>query len=153
MSEVLGPRRFQVAGSDISMRALRAAERGVYAADRCAGIPAAWLGRYFEGSDDGSRRISAALRAQASFRRINLLESYTWPRRFPAIFCRNVMIYFDSATQQKVVHQLTEWLEPGGFLFVGHAESLTRIPHALEYVQPAVYRKPQERKTRWNRSS
>jgi chemotaxis protein methyltransferase CheR len=88
------------------------------------------------------------LRSQAAFRRINLLEPISWPRRFPAIFCRNVMIYFDAATQERVVRQLSEWLEPGGHLFVGHAESLTRIPHALEYVQPAVYRKPGARRSR-----
>ena len=66
------------------------------------------------------------------------------------IFCRNVMIYFDAATQEQVVRQLSEWLEPGGYLFVGHAESLTRIPHSLEYVQPAIYRKPAERRRRWS---
>jgi chemotaxis protein methyltransferase CheR len=63
------------------------------------------------------------------------------------------MIYFDAPTQEKVVRQLSECLEPGGYLFVGHAESLTRISHKLEYVQPAIYRKPAERRTRWNRSS
>jgi chemotaxis protein methyltransferase CheR len=76
-----------------------------------------------------------------SFRRINLLDSYSWERLFPVIFCRNVMIYFDSATQQRVVEGLTRCLEPGGYLFVGHAESLTRITHSLEFVRPAVYRK------------
>jgi len=50
------------------------------------------------------------------------------------------------------VRRLTEWLEPGGYLFVGHAESLTRIAHTLEYVQPAVYRKAPERRGRWSRS-
>jgi chemotaxis protein methyltransferase CheR len=155
LNDALGPRRGQITASDISTRALRFAEQGSYPIDRCAGLPAAWLGRYFEPVDRSGNgyRVCAALRAQATFRRNNLVQPYTWARRFPAIFCRNVMIYFDPATQEQVVRQLSEWLEPGGYLFVGHAESLTRIPHSLEYVQPAIYRKPAERKSRWNRSS
>lgn len=152
LSEALGPRRFQIVASDISTRALRFASRGLYPAERCAGVPAAWKGRHFVSSDRGvTWQISAELRAQASFRRVNLVEPYLWPRKFPLIFCRNVMIYFDAPTQEKVVRQLSEWLEPGGYLFVGHAESLTRITHSLEYVQPAVYRKPADRRGRWNR--
>jgi len=68
------------------------------------------------------------------------------------IFCRNVMIYFDRQTQERVVRQLAACLEPGGYLFVGHAESLTRVSHALEYVKPAVYRKPEKRESKWTRS-
>ena len=155
VNDVLGPRRCRIAGSDISLRVLRAAQRGAYSLDRCGGLPAAWLQRYFEPLDKtcSEYRVSAVIRAQALFRRINLVEPYSWARRFPVIFCRNVMIYFDPATQEQVVRQLSEWLEPGGYLFVGHAESLTRIPHSLEYVQPAIYRKPMERKTRWTKSS
>jgi chemotaxis protein methyltransferase CheR len=154
LSDALGPRRFRLVASDISSRALRFAEQGLYPADRCVTVPQGWLGRHFESSDRGANwRVTAELRAQAMFRRVNLVESYRWPRRFPVIFCRNVMIYFDSPTQEKVVRQLAEWLEPGGYLFVGHAESLTRIKHSLDYVQPAVYRKPPERRGRWTRSS
>jgi chemotaxis protein methyltransferase CheR len=63
------------------------------------------------------------------------------------------MIYFDRTTQERVVQQLSEHLEPGGYLFVGHAESLTRVSHSLEYVQPAIYRKPSKKEHRWTRSS
>jgi chemotaxis protein methyltransferase CheR len=61
------------------------------------------------------------------------------------------MIYFDGQTQEKVVARMSEHLEPGGYLFVGHAESLARVPHSLEYVKPAVYRKP-AREGKWNKS-
>jgi chemotaxis protein methyltransferase CheR len=154
LSESLGGRRFQIFGSDISTRALRFAATAEYPVDRCGGLSPSWLGRYFEAVDRGAAyRIAPALRAQTAFRRINLTEPVRWPRRFPVIFCRNVMIYFDAPTQERVVRQLSDWLEPGGHLFVGHAESLSRISHALEYVQPAVYRKPLDKKPRWNRSS
>ena len=75
------------------------------------------------------------------FRRLNLLEPVSQIGRFPLIFCRNVMIYFDKPTQQKVVEHLAGCLEPGGYLLTGHAESLTGIEHGLRYVQPATYRK------------
>jgi chemotaxis protein methyltransferase CheR len=154
LAETLGPRRFHIAASDISTRALGFAGEGVYAADRCAGLPKSWLSKFFEPLERGARyRVSHTLRSCAAFRRINLIEEYAWPRRFPVIFCRNVMIYFDAATQERVVRRLTEWLEPDGFLFVGHAESLSRIAHGLEYVRPAVYRRPPEKGGRCSRLS
>jgi chemotaxis protein methyltransferase CheR len=104
------------------------------------------------------------MRALATFRRINLVQSYSWGREFPVIFCRNVMIYFDKPTQEQVIRLLTACLEPGGYLFVGHAESLNRVSHSLDYIQPAIYRKPlhhaspqactgPEKEASWNRSS
>ena len=145
-------RQSQVVASDISMRALRFAERGVYpstvAAD-CPQLGSRGTSTPIDRPPTGYR-ISPAIRSHATFRRVNLVEPLVWPRRFPAIFCRNVMIYFDAATQERVVRQLSECLEPGGYLFVGHAESLTRIAHTLDYVRPAVYRKPVERRRRWS---
>ena len=107
-------------------------------------MPAEWLTRYFtrEPGPPEGYRVAPTVRAQATFHRINLVEPLPWSRTFPLIFCRNVMIYFDGPTQERVVRQLSECLEPGGFLIVGHAETLTSISHSLEYVQPAVYRKP-----------
>jgi chemotaxis protein methyltransferase CheR len=66
-----------------------------------------------------------------------------WPLRGPfhAIFCRNVMIYFDKPTQQTLVNRYHDLLAPGGYLFVGHSESLSALTHSFAYVQPAVYRK------------
>jgi chemotaxis protein methyltransferase CheR len=153
LNDALPSRPVRVAASDISNYALRFAQRATYPRDRCDGLSAAWLARYFEAAEDPGPawRVKAALRSQTLFRRVNLVERYAWPRRFPAIFCRNVMIYFDSATQAEVVRLLAEWLEPGGYLFVGHAESLSRISHPLEYVRPAIYRKPLERGARWSR--
>jgi chemotaxis protein methyltransferase CheR len=58
------------------------------------------------------------------------------------IFCRNMMIYFDKPTQERLVSQLERFIEPGGYLFIGHSESLMGIRHSLEYVQPSIYRKP-----------
>ena len=136
-----------IVASDISNKALRAAHRAEYTPERCAGLPSAWMGRYLlsEGKPARLYRVVPEIRRQVSFYRANLLEPACWRTRFPVIFCRNVMIYFDVPTQERAVAQLSECLEPGGYLFVGQAESLTRIHHGLEYVRPAIYRKPGRR--------
>lgn len=153
LDEALPHRRVRITASDISNKALSFAQRAVYPAERCHGVSATWLSRYFAaaGRPPVSYQITAALRAQAVFRRINLVESYSWPHPFPIIFCRNVMIYFDRQTQERVIAGLSRHLEPGGYLFVGHAESLTRVSHSLEYVRPAVYRKPGRKEAMWNK--
>jgi chemotaxis protein methyltransferase CheR len=109
LNDALPSRRVQLAGSDISNRALRFAERAVYPVDRCQNVPRPWRDKYLEpvGSPATAYRVSAAIRAQAAFRRVNLVEPLGWQKRFPIIFCRNVMIYFDAATQEKVVRQLS----------------------------------------------
>lgn len=153
LNETLPKRRVRITASDISNKALSFAQRAVYPVERCRGVSAAWLSRYFaaEGRPPVSYQIAPALRAQAVFRRLNLIESYSWPHPFPIIFCRNVMIYFDRPTQERVIAGLSQHLEPGGYLFVGHAESLTRVSHSLEYVMPAIYRKPGKNEAKWNK--
>jgi chemotaxis protein methyltransferase CheR len=82
------------------------------------------------------------IRSLIHFARLNLME--TWPMKgpFDVIFCRNVMIYFDKATQGKLVNRYYDILAPGGVLFIGHSESLTGTQHRYKYVQPAIYQKP-----------
>jgi chemotaxis protein methyltransferase CheR len=145
---------YRIKATDISQKALAFAERAIYQRERCQGLSPDWLARFFvaDGHLAEAWRVAPSLRAKASFRRLNLVESYTWQQQFPVIFCRNVMIYFDRPTQERVISQLTEYLEPGGYLFVGHAESLTRVSHTLEYVRPAVYHKPAGRKAPWRKS-
>jgi chemotaxis protein methyltransferase CheR len=137
--------KLQILATDISTKALDAARRAVYPADRFAEFPAMWMRRYLlrgEGRWKGWCRIKPEVAARLEFARLNLVEPFSHGRRFPLIFCRNVMIYFDKPTQEKLVNRLAGCLEPGGYLFVGHAESLTGVKHALQYVRPAIYRKP-----------
>lgn len=153
LNEACPQRRIAIQASDISNKALGAAQAAEYTADRCQGIPANWLSRYFVAGKGAAKVYSVAprIRSQASFRRLNLVESFSWGRLFPVIFCRNVMIYFDRRTQEQVVARLAAVLEPGGYLFVGHAESLTSISHSLDYVRPAVYRKAGKKEGRWSK--
>lgn len=140
-------RKLRIHATDISNKVLAKAKSAEYTREACATLPASWLSRYFERMPPASPqgqpgyRVGPLLRSQTEFRRLNLMQPLPWSQRFPAIFCRNVMIYFDRPTQQNLVHRLTECLEPGGFLFTGHAESLAGVAHGLEYVQPALYRK------------
>ncbi len=143
LNEGLPGRRIHVAASDISYRVLRFASEALYPLERFQGIPTGWLSRYFvaEKGSPQSYRVLPRIRAQATFQRINLIAPPHDSKCYPVIFCRNVMIYFDRATQEKVIQYLSGRLAPGGYLFVGHAESLARVSHDLEYVRPAVYRK------------
>jgi chemotaxis protein methyltransferase CheR len=154
LNETFPQRRIAIVASDISNKALAAAQGAEYPVERCAGIPATWLSRYFVPGKGAVKTYGVAprLRAQARFRRINLVEAFSWGRLFPVIFCRNAMIYFDRQTQAQVVGRLAAMLEPGGYLFVGHAESLTGISHSLDYVRPAIYRKPQKKEGSWSKS-
>jgi chemotaxis protein methyltransferase CheR len=138
-------RKVRILATDISTKALAAAKSAVYPAERFSGVPPAWLRQFLlrgEGRWEGHYRVKPEVRGQIEFARLNLVEPFSQPNLFPVIFCRNVMIYFDKATQETLVNRLAACLEPGGHLFIGHAESLNRVRHALTYVRPAIYRKP-----------
>ena len=135
-----------VEATDISTRVLEMARRGVYETERIGNISPEWLRRYFQkgvGDWEGHFRIKDELRQRVNFHHLNLLQGqYPFNKPFDVIFCRNVMIYFDRATQTDLIGQLSERLVPGGYLMVGHSESLSGIKHSLKLVQPAVYMKP-----------
>jgi chemotaxis protein methyltransferase CheR len=149
-AEALGPERLgamRLLATDISTRALEQAQSGIYPAARLEGLPAGWAQRYFQrgtGRWEGSVRVKPDWRARVEFRRLNLMEDFSHLPRFAVIFCRNVMIYFDKPTQERLVRRFSERLEPGGWLLIGHSEGLMGVRHELRYVKPAVYRKPAE---------
>ena len=136
---------WQVEASDISHRILDQAERGIYQLDARHALPPELLRRYFQrgvGAQDGTCRVKAELRERVRFQRINLFQAeYPVPRDQHVIFCRNVMIYFDPASRAALVQKLTRQLAPGGFLLIGHSESLLDIRHDLEPVRQSIFRK------------
>jgi chemotaxis protein methyltransferase CheR len=143
--EHLAPSTFEIVGTDLSNRALKAAASGIYAEERVREIPSDVLRKHFlrgEGKATGYYRVKPVVSGHVKFHRLNLVDSYSHPAPFSMIWCRNVMIYFDKPTQERVVKRLSEWLEPGGYLFIGHSEALNGVRHSLRYIQPAVYRKP-----------
>jgi chemotaxis protein methyltransferase CheR len=132
----------RIRATDISTKALAVAKKGAYAADRLSSVPPALIKKYFTQTGPGLFQIRPEISRMIEFDRGNLIEPMRAARSFPIIFCRNVMIYFDKPTQEKVVTNLSQFLEPGGYLLIGHSESLMGVRHTLEYVQPAIYRKP-----------
>ncbi|HWD00317.1 MAG TPA: protein-glutamate O-methyltransferase [Candidatus Sulfopaludibacter sp.] len=133
-----------VLATDISTRVLETARKGMYRADRFQDGVAPWLRKHLlcgENQWQGWYRMRPEILEMVQFRRVNLIEPLPDVGRFTVIFCRNVMIYFSRTTQEQVVNRLAACLEPGGYLFVGHSESLTGIEHGLQQIQPAVYQK------------
>jgi chemotaxis protein methyltransferase CheR len=140
--------RTHILATDICTRVLAAARRGAYPAERFESIPAHRLRRYVLRGEQRWKEwylVRPEVRAVIEFRRLNLMDSFSHLGPFAVIFCRNVMIYFDRPTQQDLVNRLAGCLEPGGYLLVGHAESLAAVEHPLRYVRPAIYRKPEVR--------
>jgi chemotaxis protein methyltransferase CheR len=134
----------RVLATDISTRALHVAKEAIYSAGRFSTVPREWLPKYLlrgEGDKKGLYRVKAEVARCVEFRRLNLIEAFDPGKLYPLISCRNVMIYFDVATQEKVVRRLSNFLEPGGYLFVGHSEGLTRVNHQLRFIRPAIYQK------------
>jgi chemotaxis protein methyltransferase CheR len=138
----------EILATDISSRVLEAAANGVYAAEKLRDVPRHWLSRYLlrgHGHAEGLYRIKPEVQRLVRFERLNLIEPFRNREPFSVIFCRNVMIYFDRPTQESLVSRAAALLEPGGYFFIGHSESLSSIEQPLEYVCPAVYRKPGRR--------
>lgn len=132
--------------SDISRTALEDARAGIYPAVRIEEIPENIKKRFFQrgiGSQEGRYRVKAALKTHMHWHLMNLFQdAYPFDKKFQVIFCRNVMIYFDRPSQEALVRRMARMLVPGGYLKVGHSESLSGINHTLQAVRPAVYRKP-----------
>jgi chemotaxis protein methyltransferase CheR len=133
----------EIFGSDISTRVLDKARSAVWFLDRSREIPEKFLKRYMlrgTGGQEGTMKAGLEIRSLVRFERINLIgDSYPVDGRFDLIFCRNVLIYFNAATKERVVNGLLAHLEPHGQLFLGHAESMLGMAHRLRRVGPTVY--------------
>ncbi len=136
---------FRILATDISTRTLGVAIRGVYADEKVEKVPEAFKRLHFKKLNGTGERaeyeVSAMLKSIVTFRRLNLKDPFPFKGPFDYIFCRNVMIYFDKKTQEALIQKMTGYLSNGGYLFVGHSESLMGLKHDLAYVRPAVYRK------------
>jgi chemotaxis protein methyltransferase CheR len=146
LAETLGVEAaWSILGSDISSKALAVAERGHYWLDHTRGLPERHLRKYcLKGvrAQEGSFLIAPEIRGHARFQQINLNESLPNIGPFDLVFLRNVMIYFDQPTKQQVVARVVQKLRPGGYLIVGHSESLNGISDAVTSVKPTIYRRP-----------
>jgi chemotaxis protein methyltransferase CheR len=135
----------RILASDIDTDVLARAGEGVYALDQLAPVPVPLVPRHFlrgRGEYEGTARIRPAVRNLVTFRRINFLDD-PWPIRasFDAIFCRNVLIYFDRSTQRRVLERFVRLLKDEGLLFLGHSESAYGLLDGVALVGNTVYRR------------
>ncbi len=133
----------RILATDIAESVLAKAAAGMYPRNRLEGVPPQLLPKYFSrnaGSD--TVQVSQELRYMIRFRHFNLNQDH-WPfsKCFGVIFCRNVMIYFNRETQEQLIGRFARVMCPGGYLMVGHSESLTGIKHPLTYADATIYRK------------
>jgi len=135
----------RILATDISTKILDKAQKGWYPIEKIKGIPIDFLNKYFNHEvEDGIVFFSAKqkIRDTITFSRINLsVTPFAMSGPMDIVFCRNVMIYFDNEVRGKLLAEIERLLKPGGYLFVGHAESLTGQLCKLKNVKPAVYRK------------
>ena len=145
VAETLGAQaQVSILASDIDTKVLATAQRGVYDADS-RGLSAERLLRHFmrgKGGNSGFIRIKPELARRVEFRPFNLM-SHSWSlgEPFDLIFCRNVMIYFDAATQRQVLQQMHSVLRPGGLLYVGHSENFTESRALFRLRGKTVYQR------------
>jgi chemotaxis protein methyltransferase CheR len=129
--------------TDISENVLHKAIQGVYPKETLKTLPPGMEARYFDTLPTGQMQVKKELRKEVVYRKFNLMNTtLPFKKSFHIIFCRNVMIYFDEPTKIALVNRLYNALAPGGYLFIGHSESLGRGKTPFEYVKPAIYRKP-----------
>jgi len=134
----------RVLATDISRPVLKKGRLGEYPGSRLAAVPPALRAKYFArrpgtGAGQESYAVGDAVRRLVRFNYLNLMQRWPFTGRFDFIFCRNVMIYFDKPTQERLVNRYHDILAPGGLLFTGHSESLTGVNHKFKYVQPTIY--------------
>ncbi|WP_439182002.1 CheR family methyltransferase [Carboxylicivirga taeanensis] len=136
---------FAIHGSDISNKVLETAAKGVYAESKIAVIPLELKKRYFLKSKDRvtpTVRVKPELQRNVLLKHVNLMDShYDMNETFDVVFCRNVLIYFDRVTQERVISKLCNYLKPGGIFFIGHSESLSGMNVPLEHIRPTIFRK------------
>jgi chemotaxis protein methyltransferase CheR len=148
-AEALGERNahtVKILATDISTAMLERARGGVFRPDRIGATPPEIVAKYFSRSQRNERvefTIRDDVRRMITFSQFNLMSAaFPFRNPFDVIFCRNVMMYFDHSTQEKLVRRFARHLRPGGYLLIGHAESLSGRSHPFKYVAPTTYQMP-----------
>jgi len=144
LAEILGARKWEVIGSDISTRMLESCRRAVYPMSRASHMSTECMKKYClkgTGRQQGMLMIDKRLRTRCSFRQVNLMQPVPNIGDIDMIFIRNVMIYFDPETKKKVIERVLGPLKPGGYLFTSHSESLHGITDRVQMIKPSIYQK------------
>ncbi|HIJ77992.1 MAG: protein-glutamate O-methyltransferase CheR [Desulfobulbaceae bacterium] len=129
-----------ILATDISEQVLNFAKLGIYPPGRVEEMPVNLKKKFMSSLPNGDVSVAEQVKRDVTFRRFNLMNTqFPFKKKFHMIFCRNVMIYFDKETRDALVRRFHQFLEPGGYLFIGHSESLGREQQLYKYVMPATY--------------
>ncbi len=131
-----------ILATDISEKALKYAIEGIYSDEKVSPLPDNFKNKYFTKNSDGTWKIADGVKKEVTFRKFNLIsEVYPFKKQFDIIFCRNVMIYFDDKTREKLVEKFYNFTAPMGYFFIGHSETLNRTKSQFKFIMPALYQK------------
>ena len=131
----------KILATDISVKVLTKASRGIYTESECKGLTKQQILSYFQKQPDGFYKINEDIKKYITYRLFNLMDDFRFHKGFDIIFCRNVMIYFEAGVQQKLINKFYDVIVPNGLLFIGHSESMLNKKHSFKYVQNAVYKR------------
>ena len=131
----------KILATDISFNALRMAKRGVFTEKAVSELPELLKFKYFTRLPNGTYQVNDQIRDNVVFKYHNLMDEINFKKKFDLIVCRNVMIYFDEPTKKALIKRFYDVTEEGGFLYIGHAESMPKGT-GYEFVKPAIFRKP-----------
>ena len=131
----------RILATDISMKVLQHAPKGVYLKEDTEPLPANWKKHYFKQTSQDEFMVKEELKKEVIFRQFNLMDPIQFKKRFHIVFLRNVMIYFQDDTKYSLIQRIYDHMEPGGYLFIGLTERLDRQMVKFNYVQPSIYRK------------
>lgn len=144
MKEWFGPRSgwdYRVLATDISTKVLEAAQTGIYSGDSLRNLSEEWRRRYFRKKGEQIFALSDEIKREVIFRPLNLMNPFPFHQAFDLIFCRNVMIYFEQETKNHLIQKFYDILKPGGYLLIGHSETVQRDVVPFRYLEPSIYQK------------
>lgn len=130
-----------ILATDISMNVMEKAKVAIYQEDVLQEVTPLWKTKYFTKLPNGNYQVIDKIRKEVVFRELNLMDPFHFREPFDLILCRNVMIYFDAATKDKLVNKFYQVTAPGGYFFIGHSEGINRSNTQYKYIKPAIYRK------------
>jgi chemotaxis protein methyltransferase CheR len=132
----------RVLATDISQNALNAAKQAVYDEESLKNLSPSWKSKYFvKTAEPGIYSVSPAIKSNVIFQTFNLMDPIRFRLKFDVIFCRNVMIYFDQNTKDGLIQRFYDATAPGGYLLIGHSETINKEKTPFKYIMPATYRK------------
>lgn len=132
----------RILATDISTQALQQAIDGIYTSEQLKNVPEQWKNHFFKAiARTGQYMVKENLKREVIFRQFNLMDPFPFKKRMHTIFLRNVMIYFDKETKEELLRKVYDYLEPGGYLFIGTTETLDRNSIPFKIIQPSIFRK------------